>query len=140
VKIIKLLGLSVGLFLASAEMGVAESVAKDLTCEVAGQSFVLSENDFQAFHDLGVTPETFRKYPPDSKKRAQVCWTRHVARLIIINKVAKQDVIGNPLFLIVGLLNDEADKLSDIEASWIAAALIKKKKETGSYGPGTDAK
>jgi hypothetical protein len=140
VKIIKLLSLSVGSLLMSAELALADSVAKDLTCEVVGQSFVLSGSDFQAFHDLGVTPEIFRNYPPDSKKRAQVCWTRHVARLITMHKVAKQDVVDNPLFLIVGLLNDEADKLSDIEASWVADALIDKKKKTGSYGPEKDAK
>jgi hypothetical protein len=105
---------------------------------VAGHSFVLDERDFQAFHDLGVTPEIFRSYAANSKKRAQVCWTRHVGRLIIAGKVVKQDVVDNPLFVIVGLSNDEADKLSNIQASWLADALIAKKKKTGSYGPGKD--
>ena len=135
----KLLTLSLSLLLLGAEPTVADSPAKDLTCEAAGHSFVLDAVDFQALDDLGVTPEIFRNYPANSKKRAQVCWTRHVARLIIAHKVTSQDVTDNPLFVIVGLSNEEADKLSDIQASWIADALIARKNKTGTYGPGKDA-
>jgi hypothetical protein len=136
----KLLVWGVCLLLLGPELAVADSVAKNLTCDVAENSFVLDEKDFQAFHDLGVTPEIFGSYPADSKKRAQVCWTRHVARLIITDKVVEQDVANNPLFVIVGLSNEEADKLSDIEARWIAEKLIAKKKKTGSYGPENDTR
>jgi hypothetical protein len=137
VKTVKLLSVSIGFLLLAAALAIADSAASDLTCEVAGRSFVLDESDFRAFHDLGVTPDIFRSYPASSKKREQVCWTRHVARLIAERKVAKQDV-DNPLFVIVGLSNEEADKLSDIEAGWIADALITREKKTGSYGPGKD--
>jgi hypothetical protein len=106
---------------------------RDVTCEVAGNSFVLGPTDFKALREVQIAPPEFKALGPNSKKRAQICTTRYIARLVLAKKATCSDTKRSDLVLPMLLLDDEAEVFSDLQSECLADLIYKNK---GKLFPG----
>jgi tetratricopeptide (TPR) repeat protein len=94
--------------------------ASNLTCQVRGGSFVLTDRDFQILAKDGMTKEKLALLPPTSKARRTVCETRKIARVV---SGKRDDCALDPYkYWVVQYLDaSEADKVLKVQISKAAA-------------------
>lgn len=95
----KLLGILVGVALIVAACGDrAAAHSSRYSCQIQGQSFVLSDKDFDAMKagpsEKGVTRRQFTSLAPHSDVRDRICLTRLLVRALEAGTVKCADMTG----------------------------------------------
>jgi hypothetical protein len=95
----------------------ADAHTSHYSCEIQGQSFVLSDKDFDAMKagpsEKGVTRRQFASLPQHSDERARICLTRLLVRALEAATVKCADMTGKFGDYGSGYMSDaETDRLA----------------------------
>ena len=81
----------------------------------------------KALGDVQITPSAFKALLPNSKKKAQICTTRYVSRLVAAGKATCTDLKTGDLFLPILLTDEEAEVVNDLVSGCLADLILKHK-------------